>query len=217
MCRSFFQGAFFFITMVASHFGLHWGPFVAVSGCHWSHPAPHSVKRSPSWEVTWFSASQEIPRILWNLKVHYSIYKCLPPVPILSQLDPVHPPNPLLEDPFNITLPSVPGSSKQSHFPQFSPPKPCMPLLSPERATCPAHPILLDFITWIIFGEECRSLSFSLCTFPPLPHYLIPPRPKYPPQHPILKHSDVYHLISSHPALLEPSQWYIVKESWNQC
>jgi hypothetical protein len=44
----------------------------------------YSMEQSLSWEANWFSASQEIPRILWNLKVHYRIHKCPPPVPILS-------------------------------------------------------------------------------------------------------------------------------------
>ena len=40
-----------------------------------------------------------------------------------------------------------------------------VPLLSPIRATCPAHLLLLDFLTRRIFGEQYRSLSSSLCSF----------------------------------------------------
>jgi len=35
--------------------------------------------QSPSWEANWFAASQEIPRILWNPKVHYRTHKRPPP------------------------------------------------------------------------------------------------------------------------------------------
>ena len=50
----------------------------------------YSIVQSPSWEANWFAASQEIPHILWNPKVHYRTHKRPPPVPILGQPNPVH-------------------------------------------------------------------------------------------------------------------------------
>jgi hypothetical protein len=48
------------------------------------------MEQSPSWEANRFSASQEIPRIVWNMKVYYRIHKGSPTVPILSQINTVH-------------------------------------------------------------------------------------------------------------------------------
>ena len=119
--------------------------------------------QSPSWEANWFAASPEIPRILWNPKVHYRTHKRPPPVSILGQPNPVHIPTSwrsilILSTHLRLGLPS-------GLFPSGFPTKTLYtPLSSPIRATCPAHLIFLDFITRTILGEEYRSLSSSLCS-----------------------------------------------------
>ena len=104
----------------------------------------YSMVQIPSWEANWFAASQEIPRISRNPKVHYRTHKHLPPFSTLGQPNPVHiPTSHLLEIHPNITHPFTPRSS-QWFLPSGFPNKTLYtPLSSPIRATCPAHLILL--------------------------------------------------------------------------
>ena len=121
--------------------------------------------QSPSWAANWFAASQEIPRISRNPKVHYRTHKRAPPVPILGQPNPIHiPTSHLLEIHPNIIHPSTPRSPQSYLSLRFPHQDPIHPLSSPIRATCPAHLMLLDFITRTILGEEYKSFSSSLCS-----------------------------------------------------
>ena len=116
-----------------------------------------------------FAASQEIPRISRNPKVHYLTHKRPPPVSILGQPISVHiPTSHLLEIHPNIIHPSKPKYPQWSLFLRFPYQDPIHPLSSPIRATCPAHLILLDFITRTILGEEYKfrfCISFKILVF----------------------------------------------------
>ena len=121
----------------------------------------------PSWEANRFAASQEIPRILWNTKIHYRIHKCPLTVPTLSQLDPVHnPTSHFLKIHLNFIFPSTPGSLQCSlslrfphQNPEYASPLPHTRYMTPPH---PSHLILLDFITRTILGEQYRSVNSSI-------------------------------------------------------
>ena len=85
----------------------------------------YSMVHSPSWEANWFTASQEIPRISRNPKVHYRTHKRPPPVSIVGPSNPVHiPTSHLLEIRPNIIHPSTPRSPQWSlslRFPHQDP------------------------------------------------------------------------------------------------
>ena len=119
ICRFFIPAAFFFHLMVIDIL-------------------TYSMVQSPSSEANWFAASQEIPRISRNPKVHYRTHKSPPPVPILGQPNPVHiPTSHLLESHPNIH-PSTPRSPQWCPSLRFPHQDPIHPFSLPIRATCPA-------------------------------------------------------------------------------
>ena len=148
------------------------------------------MEQVPSWEANWFSASQEIPHISWNQKVHYRSHKCPPPVPIASQLDPFHTPiSHFLKINLNIILhlwlrlPSglfLSGFLTKTLYPN---PVYASPLPSMRYMLRPSHSSRFDNIWWAV-----QIIKFLIMQFSPFHCYFVPPRPKYSPQHPILEH-----------------------------
>jgi hypothetical protein len=113
------------------------------------HLLTQSMEQSPFSVANQSSASQEIPCILWNVKVHCHVYKCLPLVPVLSQINPIHAPSHPTSQKIhlNIILLSTHGSSKWAlslRFPHQNP-----VYTSPLPHTChmlrPSHSSRFDY------------------------------------------------------------------------
>ena len=101
--------------------------------------------------------SQEIPLILWNPKVYYSIHQRPPPVLILSQINPVHEFSvQFLKIYFNIIFPFVPKSSKRSPSLTSAHQNPVSNSSLSNTCHMPVRYFFLDLGTRIIFGVQYR-------------------------------------------------------------
>ena len=133
--------------------------------CVLTYLLTYSMEQSP-WEANRFSANQENPRFLWNREGLLPHSQVPAPVPILSQIDPVHTlTSHFLKIHVNIILPSTPGSPHWSlsfRFPHQNPVH-ASHLLHTRYIPRPSHSS--RFITRTILGVEYRSLSSSLCSF----------------------------------------------------
>jgi hypothetical protein len=135
-----------------------------------------------------FSASQEIPSILWNPEVHYRIHKCPPPAPILSHINLVQaPPSHVLKTHFNSILQSTPGPTKWSRTLRFPHLKSLYTSSLPHTCYMPSPPHSSRFDHPINTRWGVQIIKPLIMYFSPFPCYLIHLRPKYSPQHPILK------------------------------
>ena len=134
------------------------------------------MEQRPSWEAKSPQLIKKFPAFYWSREFITAFTAARRPVPILSKIDPVHAPHP----------PSLRStlilSSHQRlrfqvvSFPKVSPLKPCVTLSShPSQSSWPDHP---NNIWWGL-----QSIKLFLMYSFPLPCYLVPLRPKYPPQY----------------------------------
>jgi len=130
----------------------------------------NSIEQCHSWKANRYSINPEIPRKLWNPKVHYRIQNSPPRVPNLSQKSPVHVSHPTFWRRVLILSSHLPLCLLSGLLLSRFPNKIFYATIFPTvRATCPDHLIPLDMLNWIKFGEDYRPSSSSLCSLPHSP------------------------------------------------
>jgi len=140
------------------------------------------MQQSPSWEANTSSGSQGTPQISWKLKVHYHIQMCLQPVPILSQINPVHasPPTSWKWKFILILTSHLSRSIKWSRSLKFPNQNPVCTSPAPHSLHMPkpSHASWFDHLNNIWWGVQIIKLLIMWSSPPPA--YFATLRPTYP-------------------------------------
>jgi hypothetical protein len=173
--------------------------------CKWMfiqqpHITTNSIQLNPSSKANSSSTSQEIPRILWNTKVHRRVHKIRPPVRILSQINIIH----VLSYDFfnihvNILIPSTPRSSKFTLSLRFPHQNPSCTSPFPVQCHMPLPPRSV-FIFFVDNSIITNTLTDLLCNKTPPPTDLPMQMTTYYSNYVIktVQHSTIYFFILAH-------------------
>jgi len=128
--------------------------------------------QSPSWAANWFAASQEIPHISRNPKVHYRTHNRPPTVSILGQPNPVHKhTSHRLEIRPNIIHPSTlrsPQWSPSLRFPHQDPKPLSSHPYAPHAQPISFFSILSPAQYWVSSTDQLAP-RYAISSIPPLP------------------------------------------------
>ena len=145
--------------------------------CHYllTYLLTYSMVQSPSSEANWFTASQEIPRISRNPKVHYRTHNRPLPISILGPPNPFHiPTSHLLDIHPNIIHLSTPRPSQWSlslQLPHQDPIRP--PLLTHTRhMPCPSHSSRSPAQYWVRRTDHLAP-RYAVSSIPPVTSSLL--------------------------------------------